>query len=168
MHHSTRGHSGMEKVQRSETKGNPYLRLLLMAVLSFISMYVLMYAMVDRFENVLANMNQFYMAGLMAAPMVIMEITLMSGMYPDKKLNTALIAVSVLLLAGFFTLIRQQAMIKDKELLRSMIPHHAGAVLMCEQTSLEDPEVQALCRQIIESQQREIDQMKAILERMGE
>ena len=42
-----------------------YLRLLTMSVLSFISMYVLMYAMVDRFGNVYPNLNQFYMAGLM-------------------------------------------------------------------------------------------------------
>ena len=153
---------------KSEHNKHMGLRLLLMVVLHFTAMYFLMYAMVDKLENVLASMNQFYMAGLMAAPMVIMEIALMSGMYPDKKLNIALVTGSVLLLAGFFTLIRQQAMIKDAELLRSMIPHHAGAVLMCEQASLEDPEVQALCRQIIESQQREIDQMKAILERMGE
>jgi hypothetical protein len=39
--------------------------------LSFISMYVLMYAMVDRFANVYPNFNQFYMAGLMTAPMVL-------------------------------------------------------------------------------------------------
>ena len=45
-----------------------YLRLLLMTVLSFIAMYILMYAMVDKFANVFPNFNQFYMAGLMASP----------------------------------------------------------------------------------------------------
>lgn len=37
-----------------------YGRLLPMAVLSFISMYALMYAMVDRFANVFMNLNQVY------------------------------------------------------------------------------------------------------------
>lgn len=46
---------------------NPYRRLLIMAVISFVSMYVLMYSMVDVMANVYANLNQLYMAGLMAA-----------------------------------------------------------------------------------------------------
>ncbi len=34
-----------------------------------------------------------------------------------------------------------QAGIGDKEFLRSMIPHHSGAILMCEQATLTDPEM---------------------------
>jgi uncharacterized protein (DUF305 family) len=168
MEHQMGRHSrpGMKKEHGRTT--SPYLRLAAMAAFSFISMFVLMYAMVDRFENVIANLNQFYMAGLMAAPMVFIELILMSGMYPDKRKNLVIGAVSLLALAGFFLLIRQQAAIKDEEFLRSMIPHHAGAILMCGEASIEDPEIQELCRQIEESQQREIDQMKAILERLSE
>ena len=62
-----------------------------MTVLSFMSMYILMYAMVDVFANVFPNFNQFYMAGLMASPMVLIEIFLMSAMYPNKKWNTLII-----------------------------------------------------------------------------
>jgi hypothetical protein len=40
--------------------------------------------MVDRFANVYPNLNQFYMAGLMAAPMVLIELALMGHMYPNK------------------------------------------------------------------------------------
>jgi uncharacterized protein (DUF305 family) len=47
-----------------------------------------------------------------------------------------------------------------------MIPHHAGAILMCEQASLYDAEIKDLCGRIINSQQEEIDQMKAILQRL--
>lgn len=46
----------------------PYRALLGMTVLSYIAMYVLMYAMVDRWSNVFNNVNQLYMAGLMASP----------------------------------------------------------------------------------------------------
>ena len=38
-----------------------YLRLLAMTVLSFLAMYVLMYAMVDEFADVYGNLNQAYM-----------------------------------------------------------------------------------------------------------
>ncbi|MBD4094069.1 DUF305 domain-containing protein, partial [Xanthomonas citri pv. citri] len=50
--------------------------------LSFVAMYALMYAMVDQWANVYNNVNQFYMAGLMAAPMLLIELWLMSSMYP--------------------------------------------------------------------------------------
>lgn len=145
---------------------NHYSRLLVMTVLSFISMYFLMYAMVDVVGNVLNNLNQFYMAAIMTAPMVVFELLLMSSMYQNKRLNAAILIISIAALVVFFTFIRQQTGIADKQFLRSMIPHHAGAVLMCEQASIEDSEIQELCTGIIEGQQQEIDQMKTILERL--
>jgi len=66
-----------------------------------------------------------------------------------------------------FVLIRQQAAISDKEFLRSMIPHHAGAILMCEQADLHEPQLQELCRGIVSGQQAEIDLMRAQLAELG-
>jgi uncharacterized protein (DUF305 family) len=140
-----------------------YSRLLLMAVLSFVSMYVLMYAMVNRFANVYMNMNQFYMAGLMAAPMVIIELALMGAMYSDRKRNVVIVVVSLVALCMFWIFIRQQTAITNKQFLRSMIPHHASAILMCEEASIRDPEIKELCVGIVSRQQSEIDQMKAKL-----
>lgn len=148
----------------SEMIMHHYGRLLLMVGLSFVSMFILMYAMVDAFENVFVSVNQFYMAGLMTAPMVIIEMALMGGMYPQKKLNVAIIAVSAIALAGFWMLIRTQAAVSDKQFLRSMIPHHAGAILMCDESSITDPEIRALCESIKSGQQSEIAQMKRKLE----
>lgn len=99
-----------------------YGRLLAMVVLSFIAMYILMYAMVDSLANVYPNFNQFYMAGLMAAPMLIIELLLMGSMYPNKKLNTVLILAGMLALGLFWMLIRQQTAINDTQFLKSMIP----------------------------------------------
>lgn len=155
-HGSEGGHAGME-----------YRHLAIMIVLSFISMYVLMYAMVDTFANVFMSFNQVYMAGLMTAPMVIIELVVMSAMYANKKLNTIIIAGSVVALAVFFVLIRQQTMIGDAQFLRSMIPHHAGAILMCKEASIQDPEIKELCRGILAGQQSEIDLMKAKLDSLG-
>lgn len=140
-----------------------YRRLFLMIALSFISMYALMYAMVDRFENVYANLNQVYMAGLMTAPMVLLELALMGEMYHNKKLNKVIIAVSLIALVGFWMLIRQQTAITNTQFLRSMIPHHSGAILMCEKAPLDNPKIQELCRNIISGQEAEIRQMKSLL-----
>ena len=138
-----------------------------MIVLSFISMYVLMYAMVNSFANIYMNVNQFYMAGLMAAPMGIIELAVMGAMYRDRRLNTLIGLGSVVALGVFWVLLRQQAAVSDRQFLRSMIPHHGGAILMCEQAPIQDSEIKALCRTIISSQQSEIDQMKAKLRALG-
>ena len=141
-----------------------YLRLLGMIVLSFISMYVLMYSMAHSFADVYNSLNQVYMAGLMTAPMVVIELWLMSSMYKQKRLNAVVITASVIGGILFFTFIRQQALISDRQFLRSMIPHHSGAILMCEDASLQDQRIKDLCKEIIASQRREIDQMRALLE----
>ena len=85
-----------------------YVHLAIMVALSFISMYVLMYAMVNRFANVYSNLNQFYMAGLMTAPIVVIELALMRSVYDNKNANIFIIAVSVVALGAFFLGIRQQ------------------------------------------------------------
>lgn len=140
-----------------------YARLAGMTVLSFVAMYILMYAMVDRLDNVLNNVNQVYMAGLMASPMVLIELLLMGNMYPQKKLNLIIAGVSVVAGILFFMAIRYQVAVADTQFLRSMIPHHAAAILMCEKAPIQANEIKDLCRNIISSQQQEIDQMKALL-----
>jgi uncharacterized protein (DUF305 family) len=147
---------------------NHYRKLLSMAILSFISMYILMYAMVNVLGNVLNNFNQVYMAGLMTAPMIVIELLIMGSMYKDKRKNAIFIAISVIVGVLFFLFIRQQTVITDKQFLRSMIPHHSGAILMCEQAPIADAEIRDLCQSIISNQQTEIDQMKAILDRLQE
>lgn len=147
---------------------NHYRHLLIMAALSFVSMYMLMYAMVDALGNVYANVNQVYMAGLMTAPMVIIELVVMRGMYHDKKRNAAIIGASAVVGIALFMFIRAQTGVSDRQFLRSMIPHHAGAILMCEEGPITDTEIQSLCKSIKSSQQAEIDQMKAKLSTLKE
>lgn len=147
----------------SEKHGKPYRTLALMALLSFAVMYVLMYAMVDRAENALPNLNQAYMAALMAAPMVAIELVLMRPMYANGRANFIACALCLVIGVGSFFAIRAQTAIGDAEFLRSMVPHHAGAILMCEQAQITDPEVRELCQGIIAGQQQEIEKMKEML-----
>lgn len=48
-----------------------------------------------------------------------------------------------------------------------MIPHHSGALLMCDRASITDAELKKLCSEIVKGQQQEIDQMKKILARLN-
>lgn len=145
--------------------GGHYGRFAWMLVLSFVAMYVLMYAMVDRLGNAVPNINQFYMAGLMTAPMAILEILLMGRMYPDKRKNITILLLGAVVLAACWFGIRAQAGVGDRQFLKSMIPHHAGAILMCEQASLTQPDVKALCDGIVKAQEEEIARMRALLAR---
>ncbi len=154
--HASHGSSG-------QTHHGHYGRLLLMMALSFLAMYALMYAMVDQLANVYHNVNQFYMAGLMAAPMLLIELWLMSSMYPDRRRNLILAGVTVAFMLFCWWGIRTQAAVTDRQFIRSMIPHHAGAILMCEENRLKDPELVKLCQDIIASQTQEIAQMKQLL-----
>jgi len=139
-----------------------------MFVLHFIAMYILMYAMVHNlWDDVFNSWNQVYMAGLMTASMGAIELGLMGSMYTNRTWNRAIIAGSLVFLIGFALAIRQQTAIDDKQFIRSMVPHHSGAILMCREAAIEDVELRQLCKSIISSQQQEIDQMKRILERLS-
>lgn len=147
-------------------KHSPYQLLALMAGLHVVAMFVLMFAMVNTFANAVPNINFLYMGLMMTAPMLILEMLLMGMMYKDKKLNKIVILVGFIILVVSFLMIRYQTFVGDKGFLQSMIPHHSGAVLMCEKAKITDPEIQELCTNIIASQQQEIDQMNKILNRL--
>lgn len=140
-----------------------YRQLLGMAILSFVAMYILMYAMVYRWDDVFFSWNQVYMAGLMTAPMIVIELLIMGMVYKNTSWNRVIVMGSVLVGVSCFLLIRQQTAIGDEQFLRSMIPHHSGAILMCKEASLQDPQIQELCANIISGQQAEIDWMNAKL-----
>ena len=145
-----------------------YKALAMMGVLSFICMYTLMYSMVNTFKNVFMSVNQFYMAGLMTMPMIVIEVVLMKRMYMNKTFNLAIIGFSTMALILFYVFIRQQTGVSDKQFLKSMIPHHAGAILMCENADIHDPEIKKLCEEIIAGQQKEIEKMKSKLKELEE
>jgi len=131
--------------------------------LSAVAMYVAMYAMIASLAHYTFNLNMIFMTLLMVAPMAIIMLLFMRDMYKDKRMNAGIVGVSVLAVAFSFFGIRTQTPIDDTELMRAMIPHHSGAILMCGQAKLSDAEVTELCRGIIESQEREIAQMQAWL-----
>ena len=144
---------------------NSYFSLGLQTLISGIIMYLVMFVMIDGIDSFYNNLNMFYMTLMMVAPMVALMILAMAHMFKSKSVNVTLLAVSFVAFFGSFALIRTQTTIGDRAFLRSMIPHHSGAILMCQEASLSDPEIVKLCGNIIKSQREEIDQMKAILAR---
>ena len=159
------GESGMS----AKEGRHHYVMLAINLALSLAIMYIAMFAMIFSWGEFVQNINFFYMALVMWAPMAIIMLLTMKSMYVNTKLNVALhvafVAIFLLSLIG----IRAQGLVGDRQFVQSMIPHHSGALLMCQEASLKDSELRDLCYGpdgIIASQNREIKQMKAILERL--
>lgn len=144
---------------------HPYRDLALQTLAGGVIMYLVMFVMIDGLSSFFNNLNMAYMTLMMLAPMVVIMILAMGLMYPDKRLNATLVSGSILVFLACFAAIRTQATIGDRQFLRSMIPHHSGAVLMCREATLTDAEIKQLCAGIIKGQRAEIEQMEAILAR---
>ncbi|HKS56554.1 MAG TPA: DUF305 domain-containing protein [Steroidobacteraceae bacterium] len=142
-----------------------YKELAVELVIDFVIMYFVMYTMIASLDHLYLNINNVYMTLMMVAPMAVVMLVAMRSMFPSRSLNLALLAGAALVFLGSFAAMRTQAAVGDEQFLRSMIPHHSGAILMCEQSAITDPEIRELCGQIIQSQQAEIEQMQAILKR---
>lgn len=151
----------------SAAMGRPYAMLALNLAISLAIMYFVMFAMINSLGELVQNLNFFYMALMMWAPMGSLMLVMMGDMYRNKRLNLVLHAVFALTFVLAFIGIRQQALVGDRQFVRSMIPHHSGAILMCREARIVDPEIKNLCEaNIIPSQRQEVEQMKAILARL--
>lgn len=136
--------------------------------LGLIVMYVVMFSMIDGIHDFHNNLNMLYMAVTMWAPMGIFMLATMPGMFPKKSLNTVLYAVFIVLTIASFAATRTQTLIDDRQFIDSMVPHHSGAILMCREAELRDAELLKLCRDIIEAQRSEIEQMQRIKGRLDQ
>lgn len=143
-----------------------YTSFLVELVIDFIIMYLVMYTMINTLDNFHFNLNNVYMTLMMVAPMAIVMIVAMRSMFPQRRLNWMIVVAAAVLFLGSYYGMRTQAAVGNKEFVRSMIPHHSGAILMCREASITDAELAELCKQIIKSQQDEIDQMEKILARL--
>lgn len=161
------GSSGSAHPHAGSESGSPYQSLAIEMALDFVVMFGVMYTMVYSLNEVYININNFYMTGMMVTPMLAIMLIMMRSMFPNKRLNLILISGSLVLFVILFTLERTQGFVGDKQFLRSMIPHHSGAILMCENAKISDSELKTLCGNIVTSQKQEIEQMSKILHRMA-
>lgn len=141
----------------------PYIRLLVALLISYIVMAVIMLSRVNEWSNLFFSLNQIYMAGLMVAPMSIIMLTVMGSMYQNKRLNVVLLVVGTALIGLFWMLVRTQVGVGNQQFLRSMIPHHAAAILVCQQAAITDQRIEQLCGEIVATQKREIRVMKELM-----
>jgi len=145
----------------------PYKSLAKTISVHFVIMYGLSYLLINSLSHAyLFSARPLYMALAMVSPMVFLMVYFMSDMMKDKKLNMQLYVGSALLFVLAIIGARTQFGVGNELFLKSMIPHHSGAITTCQEANITDPEIKQLCDDIIKAQKKEIDQMKQILERL--
>jgi uncharacterized protein (DUF305 family) len=142
---------------------NSYARFGLMVATSTLVMFGLMYLNTYQLDHVFFSETRAYMAVVMGATMAVIMIGFMPSMYPNRRLNTGIVGGSAVLFVLALWLVRSQATVDDVSWMKAMIPHHSIAILTSERARIADPRVRTLADGIIETQRREIDEMKLLI-----
>lgn len=141
-----------------------YWKFLLMIGVSTVIMFGMMYLNVYSIDHLFFSRTRVFMELMMGAVMAIIMLLFMWKMYENKTLNKIILGVSVLVFAGSLFMVRSQTTVSDVAWMKAMIPHHSIAILTSKRANLKDPEVKKLANDIIEAQEKEIEQMKKLIE----
>ena len=142
-------------------------RFAAMIAISTVAMFFLMYQLVYTTDHALFSLNRLVASLVMTCVMAIVMLSLMWKMYEGKQVKIALLAVAAFGAIGLLALNRSQAAVGDVTFMRAMIPHHSIAINNARKASISDPRVRKLADGIIESQVREIEEMKLLISDIG-
>jgi hypothetical protein len=131
---------------------------------SMVLMFGLMYQIVYSADHVTFSVNRLVASLVMGCVMTVVMLAFMWSMYEGTKTKIAVMSVAALLGVVLIAANRSQSLIDDTRFMKSMIPHHPIAVNNARRASISDPRVRKLADEIIESQVREITEMKLLLE----
>src|SRR4051812_48020873 len=143
---------------------NRYLKFAAMIGTSTVVMFVLMYLNTYQADHVFFSETRAYMALIMGAAMAIIMLAFMPGMYASQRVNAGIFLGSAIVFAIALWLVRSQATVDDVSYMKAMIPHHSIAILTSSRAHISDPRVRKLADGIIETQRKEIGEMKALIE----
>lgn len=137
-----------------------------MLLCSAVSMYITMYFHTYEWSHVFFSWTRMYMTFIGISGMAIIMFLFMRKMYKNKKKNTLIIVGSLALMICSTILVRKQIPIDEVKWMKAMIPHHSIAILTSKNAAIKDAEVKKLAEDIIETQEREIAEMKEIIKRL--
>lgn len=140
-----------------------YARFAAMIVTSTIVMFGLMYLNTYQIDHVSFSETRAYMALVMGATMAVIMLGYMLNMYTNRRVNIGIFVGSAIVFALALWLVRSQETVDDVSYMKAMIPHHSIAILTSERAHISDPRVRQLANTIIETQRKEIAEMKALI-----
>lgn len=150
----------------NSNQNSNYKTFLLMVGASAVSMYITMYLNTYEFDHVYFSWTRMYMTLIGVSAMAIIMFLFMRKMYQDRAKNIGIIVGSVAIFLVSLFLVRQQEPIEDVRWMKAMIPHHSIAILTSSRAEISDPEVKKLAEEIIKAQRKEIEEMKAMIQRL--
>ena len=162
MQHQSEAMKHSEKEMNHSRKGK-YARFLAMVATSTALMFAVSYLNTYAGDHVFFSETRSYMALLMGATMLVVMLAFMLKMYKDPTKNLMLVAGAAVVFFAALWLVRSQRTVDDVSYMRAMIPHHSIAILTSERAQITDPRVRKLADEIIESQRREIAEMKVLI-----
>lgn len=154
------------EIHTTKNKHNPYPKFALIMAVTFVIMYLVMFLNVAEFDHIYNSLTRFYMTTLMIATMAISMLLFMWKMYPNRKINLGIIAFAAFSFFGTFYLLRTQTPISDIQYMKAMIPHHSSAIMTSSNVAFEEAELKKLAEDIIIAQEKEIKQMKEMINRL--
>lgn len=140
-----------------------YGRFAMMILVGTLVMFGLMYLNTYALDHVFFSQTRAYMALIMGAAMAVVMLAFMWKMYPNKSVNGAILGGSAVVFLAALWLVRSQATVDDVAYMKAMIPHHSIAILTSGRARISDPRVRKLADGIIETQKKEIGEMKALV-----
>ena len=143
---------------------NKYVRFGIMILVSTVIMYFLMFLNVFQLNHIYFSEMRLLMTLIMGSVMAVVMLSFMWKMYDNKKWNIIILGASFLIFGVSLWLVRSQATIDDVDYMQAMIPHHSIAILASERATIEDERVRKLADEIIAAQEREIAEMKILIE----
>ena len=143
--------------------GQGYARFAAMIATSTGVMFVLMYLNTYALDHVFWSQTRAWMALVMGATMGIVMLAFMWHMYGDRRKNAMILAGCAAAFAVALFLVRSQASVDEVSWMRAMIPHHSIAILTSERAHIADPRAKDLAQRIVETQRKEIEEMKALI-----
>ena len=116
-----------------------------------------------RFSDLYISQTLFYGGLLMASNMIwAHEIVHYLSM---RHFNMLVFSVGIILSIGISILLRQQLLVDDKQWLKRMISHHSTALTTSHKIYNKtcNPKLKKLAKEIIDTQEKEIQLMKSML-----
>lgn len=138
----------------------------MIAVSTFV-MFFLMYQLVYSLDHAMFSLNRLIASLAMGCVMTVVMLAFMWPMYKGMGSKVAVLLVAALVVVVLISVNRRQALIGDVSFMNSMIPHHSIAINNARKASISDPRVRQLADEIIESQVREIAEMKLLIDEIG-
>lgn len=134
-----------------------------MIATSVLVMFPLMYQLVYSWDHVLFSVNRLIASLVMGCVMAVIMLGFMWSMYEGNRIKTGVVVVASLLALVLLAVNRRQILIDDVRFMKSMIPHHSIAINNARKGTIRDPRVRKLGDEIIQSQVREIAEMKLLI-----